>query len=207
MRLGIKKFYQDVVYESRWALALFNIGLLLGMGYYIYQFGSEIVEIIEKLFVHHEETNESTTMLALLSLVDMAMIAQMIIFIIQGSHIIFVGDLNAEDDAKKPRVLQAITSTSLKVKLFQSLVGISAVALLRTMVDMHDFDWSKVETQLQLYSIITRAAVQMGIHLLFVHSTRVLAKIDLDYHPPHSHHDDKKDKEKETTTDNEEKKH
>lgn len=193
IRHGLKTFYQDCIFETRWVLVLFTVGLILGMLFYAYQFGIEIKHSFHEM-VHSTESNENSVMLFILALVDMTMIAQMVIFVIQGSHLIFVGDLNPEDELNKPRILRHITSTSLKVKLFQSLMGISAIALLRIMVDMHDFNYKEVTNWVQVGAILTKAGIQIVIHLLFVHSTRVLSKIDLEYHPITPHAEEVKDK-------------
>lgn len=150
----MKKVIETIIFRSRWILIPFYFGLILAQTLYCLKF----LENVGGLVMQFGALDESRLMLIVLSLVDMAMVANLIKMIISGSYQTFVSRIDADHTEK-------IGSGLLKVKMGSSLVGISSIHLLSAFINA-----SGESTR----SLIIKCC----IHLIFVASTIALAVID-----------------------------
>lgn len=153
-RNRIKYFINTIIFGSKWLLIPFYFGLILAQVLYCFKFCQAVVE----LFSHFRALDEPQVMLAILMLIDITMIANLLKMIITGSYQSFV-EKNVEDHTEK------VSSGLLKVKMATSLVGISAIHLLRVFIT------PEMTTNRDLI-------VKAGIHVIFLASALSLATID-----------------------------
>ena len=114
-------------------------------------------------------TAESVTV-AVLSLVDIALLANLIIIVIFAGYENFVSRLTVVDDHRdKPAWMGHVDFSGLKMKLIGSLVAISAILLLKDFVKVGD-----TNTAVDYHAI----GWQIGMHLTFVFSGLVFAIMD-----------------------------
>lgn len=159
---------ENILFNSRWLLAIPYLGLCLGLLVYIFNFIEEIYEMIR----HIGHMTTETCMLSMLSLVDMAMVGNLIIMVAIGSYSIFIREIETKDMEHRPRFMGHITSANLKTKLASSLVGISSIHLLRKFIEA-----ASVDSHITWYTI----SICMAIHALFIISLVVLALTDKDF--------------------------
>lgn len=150
-----KELIEGIIFHSRWILVPFYLGLVIAQVFYCWKFGIELIELCHNF----RALKEADFMLAVLTLIDITMIANLIKMIIAGSYQSFVNKIPNDHSEK-------ISSGYLKVKMGTSLIGVSSIHLLQTFINSKDL------TDRDLY-------VKCGIHGLFVVSTLVLAWIDL----------------------------
>jgi uncharacterized protein (TIGR00645 family) len=150
----LKDFVEGILCESRFLLVPFYLGLIVAQVIYCYKFGVSLVEL-----THNFRTmDETKTMLAVLTLIDITMIANLIKMIITGSYQSFVEKMEKDHSEK-------ISSGYLKVKMGGSLIGVSSIHLLQTFINS-----SEVNTR--------DVVIKCTIHLIFLISTIGLALID-----------------------------
>ena len=155
------------IFATRWLLAPIYVGLVAGLVLVVIKFFQELWKLIQG-FNFDDPADELTV--DVLTLVDIALLANLIIIVIFAGYENFVSRLSvAEDHVDKPAWMGHVDFSGLKMKLIGSLVAISAILLLKdfvdignkaTVVDYHAIGW------------------QIGIHLTFVFSGLVFAIMD-----------------------------
>lgn len=156
----LKKKIQFLLYQNKWILLIFYVGLVIAFLAYAIKFCFiEYQIIVDSLYV-----KENQVLIGILTLVDLAMIANLIKMVITGSYQSFVD--------KVPENTEKVSSGLLKVKMSTSLVGVTAIHLLKDFIESMDI--KNHDTQ-YFYSL----GIKVGIHIIFIISSRQLAKIDL----------------------------
>ena len=150
----MKKLIENIVFNSRWLLVPFYIGLIIAQGFYCIKFAETVWEMCKSF----HGLDETKLMLMVLTLIDITMIANLIKMIIGGSYQTLVEKIKFDHSEK-------VGSGMLKVKMGSSLVGVSSIHLLQTFIN------SGVEPTRDI-------VVKCGIHIIFLVSTMGLAYID-----------------------------
>lgn len=157
-------FTQKVVYGNKYLLIPFYVGLVLVQALYLVKYSVYLWEIVID-FSHFSETD---MLMAVLTTVDMVMIANLIKIIASGSWYAFVSKDNAED-------MEKISSGYLKVKMSMSLVGISSIHLLQAFLNSAQMSDREVW-------------IRCSIHLVFLVSTLIMAAVEYMHHKSSEHH-------------------
>ena len=149
-----KRIVEFIIFQSRWLLVPFYVGLVIAQTLYCYQFCVSLWDMAYH-FIHLKDTE---IMLAILGLIDITMIANLIKMIISGSYQSFVDKIDNDHSEK-------MSSGLLKVKMGTSLIGVSSIHLLQAFINA---------AQTPTREII----IKVGIHMVFLISTVGLAYID-----------------------------
>jgi uncharacterized protein (TIGR00645 family) len=159
-RVGfLKRIVRGIIFESKWILLIFYAGLILAQFFYCFKFCQEVWALAQ----HFRTLEESQIMLAVLTLIDIAMIANLLKMIVSGSYQTFIEKV--EDSSEK------VSSGILKVKMGGSLVGISSIHLLQAFMNVKEISDRE---------LIAKAS----IHLIFLTSTIGLAYANYVSHKP-----------------------
>lgn len=150
-----------MMFNSRWLLAPFYIGLVFSIVILIVKFGQELVHIIPRLFV----ATESEMILAILTLVDVSLIANLLLIIIFSGYENFVSKIDVGEHVDRPSWMGKVDFSGLKIKLIASIVAISAIELLKSFVNVAAMN-------------NTHLAWKVGIHLTLVFSGVMFALMD-----------------------------
>ena len=144
---------RNIVFGSKWILVPFYVGLVVAQVLYAVKYVMEVFHSCLSFY----EFSETQMMLAMLSLIDMVMIANLVRTIVAGSYHAFID--------KNGPINEHISSGYLKVKMGMSLIGISSIHLLQAFINTSELTNREV-------------IVKGGIHLLFLVSTIGLAFIE-----------------------------
>ena len=127
----IERLLEATLFGSRWLLAPLYLGLALVLLLIAVQFVHELVVLVPQA-LHMEE---SKMVLAPLALVDLVLLANLVLMVMLSGyeHLVSTIDVAA---ASRPAWLVKLDSNGLKVKLFGSIVGISAIQVLRAFMDL-----------------------------------------------------------------------
>lgn len=158
LKLHLENFIETLIFGSRWLQAPLYLGLIVVQCLYTGKFLSELWDIV---FTANHAT-EVKLLLAILSMVDFTMVANLVAMVIIGGYATFVSKLNLDHSADNPDWLAHIDPGTIKIKLASSLVGISSIHLLRSFIDMSVIPFEQIK-------------MQIYIHLTFVCSTLLLA--------------------------------
>jgi uncharacterized protein (TIGR00645 family) len=150
------------VFASRWLLAPFFIGLLIAIAALLVKFVQTLWTLLLGIFVF----DGNAMIIQILSLVDGALIAALLLIIGFSGYENFVSKIGTGDHEDRPAWMGKVGFSDLKLKLIGALVAISAVELLKAFINVD------VETPWQVLSW------KVGIHMTFVVSGVLFAITD-----------------------------
>jgi uncharacterized protein (TIGR00645 family) len=154
----LELFIEGIILASRWLLVIFYIGLAVALALYAATFGYKLWDFASHLF----SLEESDSILKMLSLIDAALIASLVVMVIISGYENFVSRF---DESRDVHWLGDIDIGSLKVKVASTIVAISSIHLLQVFLYVEKYTSDK----LMWYTLI---------HLAFVVSALFLAYID-----------------------------
>lgn len=152
---------EKFIFSSRWLLVPFFLGLIVSILVMLVKFFKEMALLIKGVLglVEHD------TVISILTLVDTALIAVLLLIIVFSSYENFVSKLSIGDHEDRPAWMGKVGFSDLKMKLIGAIVAISAVELLKA------FLVSTTLTGEQL-------GWKIAIHLTFVVSGLLFALAD-----------------------------
>ena len=154
-------YLERFMFSSRWLLAPFYIGLVGAIAILLVKFIKEFVTLIPQVLT----LNGGEIMVSVLTLVDVALVANLLLIIVFAGYENFVSKINTGDSEDRPEWMGHVTFSDLKIKLIGSIVAISGIELLKAFVNIE----SHTNTQL---------AWKVGLHMTFVASGVLFALMD-----------------------------
>lgn len=161
-------FLERFMFASRWLLAPFYVGLVIAIGLLLVKFGKELWVLLPMVM----QGTGSIILVGVLTLVDIALVANLLIIIIFAGYENFVSKINTGDSEDRPDWMGHVSFSDLKIKLIGSIVAISGIELLKAFVDVRAY------TNEQL-------AWKVGLHMAFVVSGVLFAVMDKLSHKSH----------------------
>lgn len=149
--MNFKKLIQFPIFESRWLLMLFYLGLIAAQCLYCIKY----VQTLGELFVHFYSMTTSDVLLAVLELLDMVLIANLIKMVISGSYQSFIEKLSNDHTEK-------VTSGALKIKMATSLVMVSGINLLQPFINTAGTPMRDIVIKCCLHLIFLTSAIGLA---------------------------------------------
>ena len=165
MRDKIENFIETAVFNSRWLLAPFYLGLILGIVLLLVKFVQELWHLIS----HVVSTPESEVIIGILALIDMALVGSLMLMVIFSGYEIFVSKIDVGDHQDRPEWMGKVDFSGLKLKVIGAIVAISAIHLLKTFMEMPD-EPNPQNVDMYLWKV--------AIHMAFVLSGVLFALMD-----------------------------
>ena len=152
---------ESAIFASRWILAPFFVGLIIGMLVLLVKFGKELVSLLMGVLGLYEHD----TIISILTLVDTALLAVLLLIIVFSGYENFVSKLNVGDHEDRPAWMGKVGFSGLKMKLISAIVAISAVELLKAFLVSNTMTGEQI-------------GWKIAIHLTFVVSGLLFAASD-----------------------------
>jgi uncharacterized protein (TIGR00645 family) len=152
---------ERAIFASRWILAPFFVGLIIAMLVLLLKFGKELFSLLTGVLGYHDHD----AIISILTLVDTALIAVLLLIIVFSGYENFVSKLSIGEHEDRPAWMGKVSFSDLKMKLISAIVAISAVELLKA------FLLSQTLSNTQI-------AWKLAIHLTFVVSGLLFAASD-----------------------------
>ncbi len=161
----LERALERVLFASRWLLAPFYLGMVVGLALIVFVFFRELFDQL-----HHLDTldGEGVILLAL-GLIDLSLSANLVLIVMFSGYENFVSKMHIDRYEDRPSWMGTVDFAGLKLKLIASIVAISAIALLRAFLPLGD---RSVPVD------AARVAWMVVIHLTFVVSGVLLALTD-----------------------------
>jgi uncharacterized protein (TIGR00645 family) len=154
---------EKAIFAARWILAPFYVGLILTLILLLIKFVQEFVKFVSIIWTADFKATE----LALLSLLDLALLGNLVLIIVFAGYENFVSKIeSAEGSVDRPEWMGRVDFSGLKLKLIGSLVAISVIELLKDFMEADDGEVND--------GLIWRIA----IHMVFVISGLLFAVMD-----------------------------
>ncbi len=155
----IEDFIERVIIAARWLLVVFYGGLGVALVIYAVSFVVKFVKIAEGVFT----MDEDEMILAMLALIDAALVASLLVMVMISSYENYVSRF--ENAGIELSWLGKLDSGSLKIKVASSIVAISSIHLLQVFLNAPTYSNDKI-------------VLFMLLHLTFVVSALLLAYVD-----------------------------
>ena len=156
---------EKTIFNSRWILAPFYLGLVLGIILLFIKFIQKLWYMIADIFV----STEADVIVGILILVDIALVASLLLIIIFSGYEIFVSKIDTGEHDDRPAWMGKIDFSGLKLKVIGAIVAISAIDLLKSFMNISN-EISEGEADKLLWKVI--------IHMTFVLSGLLFAFMD-----------------------------
>ncbi|GHT87420.1 UPF0114 protein [Betaproteobacteria bacterium] len=158
----IENKFEHVLFASRWLMAPVYFGLALALVVLLIKFGKGVYGI----FADIATATSNDLIIGVLSLVDVALIMNLLIIIMFSGYENFVSKMDdLHDHVDRPEWMGHIGFSDLKLKLIGSMVAISGIELLKAFMNVDGLE------DRHLYWMV-------GIHVTFLVSGVFYALMD-----------------------------
>ena len=142
------------ILASRYVLAVFYLGLAAALALYAAKFATKVYEFGTKILT----SDDHDTLLALLYLLDSALVAALIVTVALSSWDTLVSRLKAEAEREKMSWVAKVDPGNLKIKLATALVAISGINLLQMFLEI-----KQTEDRVLFWALAIHGAFLMGV--------------------------------------------
>ena len=164
---SFERALEKSLFATRWLLAPMYVGLVFGLGVVLVKFFLELWHLVSE-FSLESEADDITV--AILSLIDIALLGNLVVIVIFAGYENFVSKMEAaQGNVDRPSWMGHVDFSGLKMKLIGSLVAISVILLLKDFVEID----SKGEA-----ADYESVAWRIGLHFTFVLSGLLFAIMD-----------------------------
>ena len=163
----IERVLETILFQSRWLLAPFYLGLVFCLVLLMIHFGQQLFAFVLNI----PSAKEADVILGTLGLIDLAFTGNLVVIVIFSGYENFVSKIEAEG-RDRPDWMTKVDFGGLKQKLMTSIVAISAIQVLKAFMNLEHYDNTKL-------------AWLVGIHVLFLGSLLAVVLADRwSEHPP-----------------------
>lgn len=158
----VEQGFESILFNSRWLMAPFYLGLVISLAALLLKFCILLWEFV----VHMPSAKETDIILGVLSLIDVSLTGNLILIVVFSGYENFVSRIDPGGHPDWPDWMTKVDFAGLKQKLLASIVAISAIQVLKAFMNIDAvFD-------------AQRLAWLVAVHLVFVISTLMLALSD-----------------------------
>jgi len=158
---SLEQKLESLMFNSRWLLAPFYLGLVLAIGLLLVKFVKEFVAFVPIVFTGAG----SDVIVGVLTLIDVVMIANLMIIIVFAGYENFVSKIDTGEHEDRPAWMGHVGFADLKMKLIGSIVAISGIELLKAFMHVGANNGDEI-------------AWKIGLHMTFVVSGVLYALMD-----------------------------
>src|SRR5260370_32096157 len=119
----VERGLENLIFNSRWLMAPFYLGLVVSLAVLLLKFLMMLWEFI----LHAPGSKETDIILGVLSLIDVALVGNLILIVVFSGYENFVSRIDAGGHPHWPDWMTTVDFAGLKHKLLSSIVPISAV--------------------------------------------------------------------------------
>ncbi len=156
---------EKIIFNSRWLLAPFYLGLVIGIILLFIKFSQELWHMTTHVFT----ASEADVIVGTLALIDISLVASLLLIIIFSGYEIFVSKIDTANHEDRPQWMGKIDFSGLKLKVIGAIVAISAIDLLKSFMDIPK-EMSDGDADRLMWKVI--------IHMTFVLSGLLFALMD-----------------------------
>ncbi|WP_438750079.1 TIGR00645 family protein [Pararhizobium sp. O133] len=155
---SLELIVERIILSSRWLLVIFYLGLVAALALYGVSFAYKFYKIAIMVFAY----DEADMILAMLGLIDAALVASLIVMVMISGYENFVSRFDEAD--AEVSFLGKLDSGSLKIKVASSIVAISSIHLLQIFLNTQQY----TNDQLMWATIMHLAFVVSALMLGFL---------------------------------------
>ncbi len=158
----MEQLIERIILSSRWLLVVFYLGLVAALAVYGLSFAYKFYKVAVNVFV----LDESQMILAMLGLIDAALVASLIVMVMISGYENFVSRFESgtdEDGEAEVSFLGKLDAGSLKIKVASSIVAISSIHLLQIFLNANQYSDNKLMWYTIIHLAFVVSAVMLGV--------------------------------------------
>lgn len=156
-----ERVLERLIFGSRWLLTPLYLGLIAAIALLLVKFLKEFLHLLPLVL----SGDGGEVMVGVLTLVDVALVANLLLIIIFAGYENFVSKIDTGSHEDRPEWMGRVSFSDLKIKLIGSIVAISGIELLKSFLNIEAY------TNEQL-------GWKLGLHMTFVVSGVMFALMD-----------------------------
>jgi uncharacterized protein (TIGR00645 family) len=159
-----EQWLESLLFKSRWLMAPMYLGLVVALLALVW---ISFQELFHEL-AHIATMKPEDAILMALSLIDLSLAGNLLLIVIFSGYENFVSKIDTASHEDRPEWMGTVDFSGLKMKLIASIVAISAIALLRSFLQLGE---GRAINERELMWLVV-------IHITFVVSGVMLALMD-----------------------------
>ena len=153
---SLELLVERIILSSRWILVVFYLGLVAALAVYAVSFLYKFIKVAKNILVY----DDAQMILAMLGLIDAALVASLILMVMIAGYENFVSRF---DEAEKDvSFLGKLDSGSLKIKVASSIVAISSIHLLQVFLNVQQYTDGRLMWLTLMHLAFVVSAVLLG---------------------------------------------
>lgn len=148
---------EKIILSSRWILVAFYLGLVAALAVYAVSFAYKFWKVAINVF----NFGEADMILAMLGLIDAALVASLIVMVMISGYENFVSRFDGAND--EVSFLGKLDAGSLKIKVASSIVAISSIHLLQVFLNANQYDNWKLALLTLIHIAFVVSALMLGL--------------------------------------------
>jgi uncharacterized protein (TIGR00645 family) len=161
-RNQLEKIIEGILFQSRWLLAPFYLGLVVSLALLLAAFVGELVHALPQA-LDIMNVDPEKVILAVLGLIDLSLAGNLVVIVIFSGYENFVSKINTENSEDRPEWMGTLDFSGLKMKLIGSIVAISAISLLRAFMTLSESEGAMDEGRLRWMVMLHVTYVASGL--------------------------------------------
>lgn len=153
---SLELFVERIILSSRWLLVVFYLGLAASLALYAVSFLYKFLKVAKMVFVY----DDAQMILAMLALIDAALVASLIVMVMISSYENFVSKFDEEKGDVS--FIGKLDAGSLKIKVASSIVAISSIHLLQIFLNVQQYDDGKLMWLTLMHLAFVVSALMLG---------------------------------------------
>jgi uncharacterized protein (TIGR00645 family) len=164
-RNALEKILESLLFNSRWLLAPFYVGLVVSLVMLLVAFIGDLAHLVPNLL----QASPEDIILGVLTLIDLSLAGNLVVIVMFSGYENFVSKIDTGLSEDRPSWMGTLDFSGLKMKLIGSIVAISAISLLRAFMTLTEPGSVLDEVRIRWLVIL---------HLTFVGSGLLFAAMD-----------------------------
>ncbi len=164
-RNALERILESLLFNSRWLLAPFYVGLVISLIMLLVAFIGDLVHLVPNLL----NASPEDIILGVLTLIDLSLAGNLVVIVMFSGYENFVSKIDTGHSEDRPSWMGTLDFSGLKMKLIGSIVAISAISLLRAFMTLTEAGSVLDEVRIRWLVIL---------HLTFVGSGLLFAAMD-----------------------------
>jgi uncharacterized protein (TIGR00645 family) len=154
---SLELLVERIILSSRWILVAFYLGLVAALAVYAVSFAYKFWKVAVNTFTY----DEADMILAMLGLIDAALVASLIVMVMISGYENFVSRFD-EEEGTDVSFLGKLDSGSLKIKVASSIVAISSIHLLQVFLNVNQYDTMRLVMLTAIHIAFVISALMLG---------------------------------------------
>jgi uncharacterized protein (TIGR00645 family) len=156
----VKRAIETIIFNSRWLLVPFYLGLVVSLLVLMVKFGRNLFEFV----IEVRTQSEADVIIGVLGLVDLALTGNLVMIVIFSGYENFVSKISAHEQADWPDWISKVDFSGLKHKLLASIVAIAAIHVLEAFMYLEkNPDTTKLTWMVGIFGVFVVALLVVAI--------------------------------------------